>query len=668
MEKITSNRYIIIILLLLITTTSSYSQSRKLRKADEAFEAGEYFKARVLYKKIYSKTKGKPQKAIIAFKLGQCNVFLSNTKKAEKWFVKAVKYRYQDPIAILYCANSNKMNGKYDEAITYFEKYLELVPKDKKGKIGIESCNLAKKWIENPSNYIIKHIVDLNSKHSDFGLSFGTESGELFFTSARGNSGGSKFNNVSGQNFTDIFYSQKDRKGKWSVPIPVEGEVNTDFDEGVPSINKDGSVMYFTSCKMVKNEDLGCKLFFSKLNRNKWGTPERIEIIKDSSISIGHPSISEDELTLYFVANMEGGFGKKDIWKITRASVSASWGKPINLGKKINTSGNELYPFIRNNKILYFASDGHIGLGGLDVFKASPNQKETWKVENMRPPINSSFDDFGIIFSNKKERGFFASSRQSKKKDEIYSFKLPDLKFKIKGIVKNEETSIPIASAKVKLVGSDGASLEVKTNEKGVFRFKLKTNVDYVIVSQHPKYLKGKVNETTMGLKSSTILSVEIFCAPIDKPIELPNIFYDVGKAKLREESKVSLDLLIETLKVNDNITIELGAHTDFRGTEKDNLDLSQRRAQSVVDYLINNGIAKDRLTAKGYGESTPKVITKKIAALHVFLNESDKLSEEFINNLTLKTQKDAAHQINRRTEFKVLSVDYKMNAEQFGG
>jgi peptidoglycan-associated lipoprotein len=356
---------------------------------------------------------------------------------------------------------------------------------------------------------------------------------------------------------------------------------------------------------------------------------------------------------------MEGSIGDYDIWKVERESASAEWGEPVNLGEEINTEGREVYPFIHPDGTLYFSSDGLLGMGGLDIFRAEEKTDGSWEVENMKYPVNSSADDFGIVFEAEKERGYFSSSRTARGDDDIFQFMLPPLRFNITGTVKDEKTDEPLSGAIVKSISSAGLTIETKTDEEGEFKFMLKPTTDYLFIASKEEYLNGKERESTKGLTQSQDFETTIYLASIDKPIELPNIFYDFADWKLRPESRVSLDNLVETLNDNPNITIELMSHTDNRGGEQSNLELSQKRAQSAVDYLISKGIDPDRLTAKGYGESVPKTLDEKTAERSRFFSAGDTLTEEFINNLDSPEKQEMAHQINRRTEFKVLRTDY---------
>jgi len=657
-------KLIIPLLVLLISASGALAQSLKLKKAEEAFKVGEYYYALDKYKAAYAKAKDANEKTAIFFKMGYCCRSLNQPRNAEKWFLKAIKGKYKDPIAVLYYADALKMQEKYDDAKAQYKEYARLAPDDARGEAGLKMCTEATEWIKKPSRFVVEPVRDLNSKQMDFAPCYNGAEDALFLTSARPAGKGSKFNNVSGDNFADIYMSRIDRKGKWSVPVPIPGNVNTALDEGSPWLSDDGKTMYFTRCNMEKKQAIGGRIFYSVKVGEKWSEALAVDFIgiKDSSVSIGHPSLTQDMLTMYFASDWtKGSKGGKDIWVSTRKAIADPWGEPINLGSKINTSGDELFPYIHSNGTLYFASNGHPGMGGLDIFKATKNDKGDWVVENMKYPINSSADDFGLIINKDENAGFFSSSRAGGRgADDIYSFILPPLEFNLHGVVQEEGNNMPLYDVAVKMTGSDGSTDEAKTEKDGAFDFKLKPNVDYVVVTSKKNYLNGKGQETTRGLKESTTLKMLITMASTATSIELPNILYDLNKADLRPESMVSLDKLVETLNENPSVVIELAAHTDSRGSDELNNDLSQRRAQSVVNYLITKGIDSTRLAAKGYGKTVPRTVTKKMAEANPFMREGDVLNDEYINALNEPEQKEAAYQANRRTEFKVLSMDFK--------
>jgi peptidoglycan-associated lipoprotein len=650
----------LIILLITIIVLDASAQKRKAERAYDAFNAGEYFDAIDEFKDTYSKTKktDKISRSEIVYMIAECYRLINDPKNAETWYKLAVKSSTARPEAEFWLAESMKKNGKYQPAIDELKKYKQLAPADAKADQEIRACELALEWMRNPEAYKVEELKDINSRESDFSPAYGRDDfGVIYFTSARDDAAGNKTHGATGQGFTDIFESRIDKKSKWSTPVPVDG-INSEFEDGTPFFVDDYKELYYTRCEAGKREKKGCVIMYSKKTGDKWSEPKNIGILPDSVVA-AHPALTPDGLTLYFVSDMTGGSGGKDIWVATRSAGGDVWSRPRNLGPDINTSGNELFPFIRSDGTLYFSSDGLLGMGGLDIFKAVAQPDGSWLVQNMKSPINGPADDFGITFENDNERGIFSSTRKGKGNDELYAFEFPPLKFNITGLVKDEKTGAAIAGSTVRLIASDGSNLQAETGASGDFKFALKPDVDYILLAQKTGYLNGKEKETTKGQEKSRDFMITINLTAIDKPIELPNIFYDFGKWDLRPESMVSLDKLVETLTDNDNVTIELMSHTDSRDTEEYNYDLSQKRAQSVVQYLIEKGIEPDRLSAKGYGESSPKVVDASINSQSPFLRTGATLSEQYINTLASDEQKEIAHQINRRTEFRVLRTDY---------
>lgn len=655
----------IILILLLILVKIAFPQSKDYQKGEEAFKNQEYWSAIEHYKVAYSKFNDPVKKAELVYKIALCYRELHLSKEAELWFKKAIKVKYPNPLAVLYYADALKMNGSFEEAITEYQNYGKLVPGDKRAELGVKSCKLTAKWLKKPTRYAVENMAFFNSKDMDFSPVYAKKDYKvLYFTSNRAGSSGDKIHARTGAGFMDLWETSVDRKGKWSVPKPVVGAVNTPDDEGASSLNLKGNTLYFTRCRVAKKMVIGCKIYVSVRKGVNWDIAQEIQVKGAvDSTTIGHPSISEDETVLYFSADLPGGYGQRDIWMIKRDKKTAPWKpEPINLGPEINTPGNEVFPYIRKNGKLYFSSDYHIGMGGLDIFEATPDPKTgKYKVVNMKYPINSSADDFGIIFEGDAERGYFSSNRKGGKGgDDIYQFYLPPLQFTLKGFIKDCKTDDIIVDAKLVLKGSDGTTVEGVSEADGSYKFKLNPGTDYQLLVSKEKYLNENVGESTKGLEEDKEFNVDICLESIKEPIELPNIEYDYAKWDLRPESMVSLDKLVETLNNNPNIVIELSANTDFRGDDKLNLELSQKRAQSVVNYLIEKGIEPDRLVAKGYGESNPKKVDKKMAERYPgFLREGQILNEKFIKSLSTVEEQEVCHQYNRRTEFKVLREDY---------
>jgi peptidoglycan-associated lipoprotein len=653
--------FILSTLIILLNPVGVLGQKKdKTVKARAAYDAGEYAIAADLFKDAYNKVSDKDVKKEIIFLIAECYRIINAPDKAEIRYKQAIQKEYPNPIIYLRYADALKMNEDYDDALEQYRKYKELVPDDPRGLDGIQSCELAIEWMNNPTPYIVEGVKYFNSREKDFSPFFGSEDYQLvYFTSSREEAMGNDIHGATEENFSDIFQSRMDRKGKWSVPVPLDENINSEFEDGTPVLNQDYSRMYFTRCIVNKNKNFGCQIYSATSQGETWSEAKPLKIGEDS-IVIAHPAISEDELTLYFVSDMAGGIGGKDIWKVTRSNEGDEWSKPENMGPQINTVDDEMFPFIHPDGTFYFSSNGRIGLGGLDIYMAKQDD-DTWIVENMKYPINSSADDFGIVFEKEMERGFFSSTRRGRGNDDIYSFVLPPLKFNVIGEVRDDKTDVILPGASIKTIGSDGITLEATTDEEGVFRFILKPNTDYVFVASKTGYLNGKERETTKGLDKSMDINVVIYLSNIAGTIELSNsnVFYDFAKWDLRPEAMVSLDQLIETLNDNPTVTIELMSHTDSRGTDEDNIELSQKRAQSVVDYLIQKGIDPVRLSAKGYGESQPKEVDKRMNEQYPFLRVGTRLTEAYINSLQNLEQQEIAHQFNRRTEFRVLRTDY---------
>lgn len=652
----------LVVLFMITFSLDGVSQTARLRRADALFEAGGFFEAVEIYRRELDKV-SRDDMGFYLQRIADCYRYVGNARQAELWYSKAIMRDAPNPKVFYHYAEMLKMAEKYDEAIEQYQKYKELVPNDPLADVGIKSCELAQQWIASPSGYEVVNMRAINSRQSDFSPTYASEDYSiLFFTSSRDKATGSRTHAGTGEKFTDIFVTQRDRRGNWSDPRPLDESINTAYDEGTPSLTSDLNKLYFTRCRTSRRNKLGCEILVSERREQGWLTPDPIPIAADSMV-VAHPSISDDELTLYFVANLPGGYGGNDIWKITRTSPSDSWGEPVNLGPEINTKGNEMFPYIHSDGTLYFSSDGHPGMGGLDIFRATPSNGNGWTVENMRYPINSPSDDFGIIFEREREAGYFSSRRRdvgARGGDNIFLFYLPEINFNMIGTVRDDKSGRPLANANVQLVGSDGIIANVRTDDNGAFRFMLNPNTDYVLIASREGYLNGKGRETTRGLTESKEFDVDIELTSTARPIELPNIFYDFDRWELRPESMAALDRLIEVLNDNPTIVIELGAHTDSRGSLDYNYDLSQKRAQSVVNYLIERGVPTERLRAKGYAQSQPKVVDEQLAQQYPFLQVGVKLDQRYIDQLSNEEQKETVYQINRRTEFRVLSTDFK--------
>ncbi|MBT3621287.1 MAG: OmpA family protein [Flavobacteriales bacterium] len=649
----------IFVFLFSLAQTEVYAQkkSRKMIKADNAFNLEQYVKAAELYKKAYKKTKNRAVKAEIIFKQAECYRMSGNIKRAESYYKRAIKAKYPDVIVYLRYADVLRMQDDLAEAKVQYTKYMQLNPTDVNGEMGLKSCDFALKWKDLPTRYKVELMPLVNSRNSDYSPAFGNgEYTEMYFTSSRKGGLTDKLDDRTGETFSDVWFTKINKKGKWSLPIVVAEPINTEGNEGSVVLNKRGTVMYLTQCKVEKKKALGCGIYVSKRKGKLWGAPELLQIKIDSNTTIGHPALSEDETILIFSSDMLGGYGGKDLWMSIKGKRNR-WSDPINLGPMVNTPGDEMFPFLHSDGTIYFSSNGHVGMGGLDVYKTSQDENGAYKLPvNLKSPVNSSADDFSMIIEKDGERGYLTSNRDGGKGgDDIYQFELPPLQLSLKGVLTDSKTGGIMTGIKVQLIGNDGTTNEVETDNTGSYEFTLKPLTSYEIVVNTEGYLNKSVNETTVGVENNKVFVIDFSVDPVKKEVILPRIEYDFNKFDLRPQSIADLDLLAETLKDNLNVVIELKSHTDYIGSNAQNNKLSQQRADACVAYLISQGIDAGQLVANGMGEKEPFVIETKDGRF----KEGDVLTESYIKKIRFKKNKEKANQYNRRTSFKVLREDY---------
>lgn len=652
-----------IIVCLLLTAVAAGCRTPKLSEADALFQRGEYYDASVTYKKVYNKLRKKeerPQRGEVAFKMGRCYRLLNMSARASAAFQNALRYEYPDSTTHFMLAQALHADGKYAAALRSYDKYLEFCPDDSLAINCAEGCRTAQEIRARGSRYVVKQAKLFNSRRADFcPMYLGADCDQIYYTSTTEKATGDKKSEITGMKNADVFFSKKNEKGEWERPEPVEGELNTEFDEGIVAFSPDAQTMYLTKARRELNAPTSVEIYTSTRSDAKWSAPVKFEITADTLSTFGHPAVSPDGEYLYFVSDMPGGYGGKDIWRI---SLKERQGSLVNLGPDINTEGNDDFPYVRSDGSLYFSSDGHPGMGGLDIFRATAVGDPAdlrWKVENMGFPINSAGDDFGITFG-KGEDGFFSSNRgDARGYDHIYSFEYDPVRITIEGLVMDKDEE-PVKNAIIRIVGNDGSNQKKVARDDGSFSFALQRGVKYVMLAGAKGYLNQKQEFASDSTMEDANYWVEFILPSISKPSVVENIFYDYDKADLRPESKTALNELIAVLHDNPNVTIEMASHTDRWGSDAYNINLSERRAKSVVDYLVENGISRDRLQPHGYGKSRPKTVTKRIARLYPQFKEGDILTEEFIKTLSEEDQQ-AADQINRRTEFSVLSLTYNM-------
>ncbi len=652
-----------IIVCLLLTAVAAGCRTPKLSEADAQFQRGEYYDASVTYKKVYNKLRKKeerPQRGEVAFKMGRCYRLLNMSARASAAFQNALRYEYPDSTTHFMLAQALHADGKYAAALRSYDKYLEFCPDDPLAINCAEGCRTAQEIRARGSRYVVKQAKLFNSRRADFcPMYLGADCDQIYYTSTTEKATGDKKSEITGMKNADVFFSKKNEKGEWERPEPVEGELNTEFDEGIVAFSPDAQTMYLTKARRELNAPTSVEIYTSTRSDAKWSAPVKFEITADTLSTFGHPAVSPDGEYLYFVSDMPGGYGGKDIWRI---SLKERQGSLVNLGPDINTEGNDDFPYVRSDGSLYFSSDGHPGMGGLDIFRATAVGDPAdlrWKVENMGFPINSAGDDFGITFG-KGEDGFFSSNRgDARGYDHIYSFEYDPVRITIEGLVMDKDEE-PVKNAIIRIVGNDGSNQKEVARDDGSFSFALQRGVKYVMLAGAKGYLNQKQEFASDSTMEDANYWVEFILPSISKPSVVENIFYDYDKADLRPESKTALNELIAVLHDNPNVAIEMASHTDRWGSDAYNINLSERRAKSVVDYLVENGISRDRLQPHGYGKSRPKTVTKRIARLYPQFKEGDILTEEFIKTLSEEDQQ-AADQINRRTEFSVLSLTYNM-------
>lgn len=635
-----------------------------LKKGDKFYAMGEYFDAANQYKKAYSQTpaKERQQRGQRALKMAECYRRINYTQKAIAAYNNAIRYKQTDSMTYLYLAQQLMKNAQYKEAEKQFQTALDSMANNASMELrtlattGLHSAQKAPRWKKEGSDYTIKRENLFNSRRADYSPVLGGEDNDrLFFTSTRNQAKGDELSGITGTKNADIFYSQKDDKGKWQRPEVIDTELNTDWDEGACCLSPDGRTMYLTQCKTDPDYPRFATIVTSQRSDAAWSKATELKMTNDTLSTFAHPAVSPDGQWLYFVSDMPGGMGGYDIWRV-RLTTSGIGGVE-NVGAPINTAGDEKFPTFRPNGDLYFSSDGHEGMGGLDIYIAKPNSNG-WRIEHPGFPLNSQSDDFGMTFEGMKNQGFFSSNRgDGKGWDHIYSFYNPEIIQTVKGWV-YEQDGYELTQAVVYMVGNDGTNMKLSVKGDGSFTQEIKAGVDYVLLGTCKGFLNHQEHIKVEPVKKSEEYVLQFPLASITAPVLIDNIFYDFDKATLRPESASALDELVVLLKENPNVTIELSAHTDYKGSAEYNKRLSQRRAESVVKYLTEHGIENERLTPVGYGKEMPKMIRKKVAERYPFLKENDVLTEEYVKTLK-EDEQEQCNQLNRRTEFRVLRTTY---------
>ena len=661
MTRIIKTYHFLMAFLAVALMLHSCAADNAMRKGEKFLAIGEYHDAAEQFKKAYTKTPTKERqlRGQRALKMAHCYRHISSTQKAISAYRNALRYNVATLDDRLDYARLLLKNGEYKRALTEFELLNDSVPNNVLVRNGLLSAKMAPKWKEQGSDYTVKKMTEFNSRRADFcPVLAGDQWDRLYFSSTRNDALGDELSGITGAKPGDIFFSDKDDKGKWSKPQTIESGLNTEYDEGACCLSPDGSTMYLTQCLSDASYPRFAQIVTAQRSDASWGKTTPLLITNDTLSSYAHPAVSPDGEWLYFVSDMPGGKGGLDIWRM-RLTANGPVGVE-NLGEPINTPGDEMFPTFRPNGDFYFSSDGHPGFGGLDIFIATVGEDGKYHLSHPGYPLNSQGDDFGMTFQGQLNQGFFSSNRgDGRGWDHIYSFYNPEIVQTIRGWI-YEQDGYELTAGEARIVGTDGTNLRLGVRGDGSFEYVVKPGVDYIILAMCDGFLNHKEEIHVDSVKESKVYDLQFPLASISAPVLIDNIFYAFDKATLLPESKNALDSLILMLNENPNITIELSAHTDYRGAEDYNKKLSQKRAESVVNYLINHGIAADRLTAVGYGEEKPKTIRRKVAERYPWLKENDVLTEEFILKLKPE-QQETANALNRRTEFKVLRTTYNM-------
>ena len=647
------------LLVLSLLLLAGCGAEKNMKKAEKFMAIGEYYDAALQYKQAYSKTppKERDRRGLIAGKMAVCYRKINSTPKAVAAYRNMVRYNKATVDDRLELGRQLLKNGDYKQAAEQFRVVLDSMPDNVLARNGLLSAQQAPAWKKQGSRYTVKRMDVFNSRRAEYSpMLSGDQFDQLYFTSTRNDATGDELSGITGTKNGDIFVSQKDDKGKWSKPEVVNGGLNTEADEGASCLSPDQREMYLTQCVTDPSYPRYAQIVKSNRSDAAWGKASSVELTKDTLSCFAHPAVSPDGQWLYFVSDMPGGKGGLDIWRVR--ITSAGYGGVENLGEPINTPGNEMFPTFRPNGDLYFSSDGHPGMGGLDIFIAHPGKTGRYVLEHPGYPLNSQGDDFGMTFEGVKNRGFFSSNRNDGRGwDHIYSFVNPEIVQSVKGWVYEQE-GYELPAAQVYMIGSDGTNLKLGVKSDGSFEKELTPGVEYMFLATCKGFLNHKEELKVVPMNDSHEYVLQFPLASITAPVLIDNIFYDFNKATLRPESQTALDELVKLLNENPNVTIELSSHCDYKGSSAYNKLLAQHRAESVVNYLVDKGIARDRLSPVGYGKEKPKTIRKKLTEKLTWLKEGDVLTEEFIKKLDPEKQ-EICNQLNRRTEFIVLRTTY---------
>lgn len=647
----------------LLLLSSCGSMEKSLKRGDAAWALGEYAEAAGQYRKAYLQcpAKDKPRRGAISYKMGTAYRRYGNVARALGAFSTAVRFLPEDSLSAQAQAEALMHSGRYADAIKAYTALVERYPDSAILRRGLTAALQAERTVKAGSAYTVRMASKFNGSRSDYAPAYvGQEAEMLCFTTTRQKVKGEDLSGITGMKNGDIYLVKKNEQGQWEAPAAVEGELNSNDDEGTPSFTPDGKEMYLTVCRTDPEYPRMAEIWKSVRSDASWSKPQPVTVTADTLSSYAHPAVSPDQRWLYFTSDMPGGYGGLDLWRMP-LDAKHGGGAVENLGPDINTEGDECFPAFRPDGELYFAASGRADcLGGLDLYRARHDSvADRWTVEHLPAPMNSFGDDFGITFEGLHNRGYFSSNRSTGGRgwDKLFEFSYPEVLQTVKGWV-YEQDGYELPEAVVYMIGDDGTNEKVSVLSDGSFEKPLKAGVRYLFLATAPTHLNvsAELRADTVEVEKQHVVNFPL--PPIRIPVLVRNVFYEFDKAELTDNSREALDRLTNMLNENPNITIELSAHCDYRGNDDYNLRLSQRRAESVVNYLTEHGIAPDRLTPKGYGEERPKIVNKKLIETYPFLHEGDTLTLDYILKLTPE-QQEVCNSLNRRTEFRVLRTTY---------
>ncbi|HLW29909.1 MAG TPA: OmpA family protein [Brumimicrobium sp.] len=685
-----------LLLILMLVSTMAFAQPAAVVKADASFKSGNYYEAADLAVKAYERISPKNDRALamksaLAYKAGYSFDKAFDIDKAIEWYQRAIdlKHYEENPYVYFRLGSAYKYKGEYDKAKTNFEAFLKLVPLDKQAENALASLQDAVVMKDNRTRYTVKSETKINDAGMDMAPAISNRLGNaIVFGSTRNAPVGRGKDPITGEGYFNIWEAEKERSGNWTAPKLFEADsLNTEHNEGTLVFDGRFRNIYFTRCPSIFKKDVGCQIWTAEKKGRAFGIPEKLPFAPHDTVSVGHPLPNEDGSALIFSSDMDGGFGGRDLWYSEYDRRAKTWSKPVNLGPEINTPGDELFPTFALNGDLLFSSTGHKGLGGLDIFRAAKTDdpKKFEKPKNLGTPLNSDANDYHLTEIDKRN-GFFTSNRTgsvgTRNLPDIWSYELPPNLFDLKVIITEVGGVTRIEGATVEVTPEGGQSFTKVTNANGEVFWDKKPDGERFITEETDFVVKVLPTEgyhtsdnievfSTKDLQYDQNFILEMNLVP-ETPIVLPEVRYDLGSAVLQIiegeiNSKDSLNYVYELLQEYPGMVLKLVSHTDSRGSARANEALAKRRAQSCVDYLVDEkGVDPARLVATGKGENSPRIVYLKddqyLPNKPAAPFEAIELTETFINKFKTSDKElfEKLHQYNRRTEAEVVRMDFK--------